>query len=107
MLKNMSQVWGKTLKKIPEGKLHTWSQVPAAPREESIPQNSKESLPLKIPTVKIPDCIVWLTWEPTMNAPENSNTAAVSTACRSDRAPDPTEVPIAFATSFAPMFQAM
>lgn len=42
-----------------------------------------------------------------MNAPENSNTAAVSTACRSDRAPDPTEVPIAFATSFAPMFQAM
>ena len=50
---------------------------------------------------------VSVTASPAKNAPANSNTAAMMTACFRVSAREPTLVPMAFATSFAPMFQAM
>jgi hypothetical protein len=47
------------------------------------------------------------TWDPKKKAPENSKTAATKTAWRKERAFEPTDVPIALATSLAPIFQAM
>jgi len=55
----------------------------------------------------IPFAIVEVTRFPKTTAPRNSNTAAIIMTCFIVRAPVPTEVPIAFARSFAPMFQAM
>lgn len=87
--------------------IKTCSQVPAAAREERRPAKSRESLARKTEATRMPFCMVLVTWVPMRKAPANSSTAAVSTACRSVSAPDPTDVPIAFATSFAPMFHAM
>jgi len=47
------------------------------------------------------------TFAPTKYAPRNSKIPARMTARLRVRAPDPTDVPMALATSFAPMFQAM
>ena len=47
------------------------------------------------------------TLAPAKYAPENSSTAAIRTARRRVRAPEPTLVAMALATSLAPMFQAM
>ena len=58
-------------------------------------------------TVRIPLRTVLVTASPAKKAPANSKIAAIMTACLRVSARDPTEVPIAFATSFAPMFQAM
>ncbi len=55
----------------------------------------------------IPFAIVVVTLSPKSTAPKNSNTAAIIITCLSVKAPVPTEVPIAFARSFAPIFQAM
>ncbi len=58
-------------------------------------------------TVKIPFLTVFVTASPAKNAPANSNIAAIITACFRVSAREPTEVPMAFATSFAPIFHAM
>ncbi len=50
---------------------------------------------------------VSVTWDPTRTAPANSKTPASTTACFIVSAPEPTDVPMALATSLAPMFQAM
>ena len=49
---------------------------------------------------------VSVTASPAKKAPTNSKIAAMITACLSVRAREPTEVPIALATSLAPMFHA-
>ena len=51
----------------------------------------------------MPFLIVEVTSPPARKAPRNSNTAAIITACFKVRALLPTEVPIAFATSLAPI----
>ena len=56
---------------------------------------------------KIPFLTVSVTASPAKKAPQNSNTAAITTACLNVRAREPTEVPIALATSLAPMFHDM
>ena len=58
-------------------------------------------------TTRIPFRTVSVTASPAKKAPQNSKTAAIMTACFRVRALEPTDVPIALATSFAPMFQAM
>ena len=55
----------------------------------------------------IPLRIVFVTSPPASTAPENSNTAAMISACLIVMAREPTEVAIALATSLAPMPQAM
>ena len=49
--------------------------------------------------------IVFVTCPPARNAPANSKMAAIIIACLTLIAPDPTDVPIAFATSLAPIPQ--
>ena len=56
---------------------------------------------------RIPFLTVSVTASPAKKAPQNSNTAAIITACLNVKALEPTEVPIALATSLAPMFHAM
>ena len=51
--------------------------------------------------------MVEVTSPPARNAPRNSKIAAMITACLRVIALLPTEVPIAFATSFAPIPQAI
>ena len=51
--------------------------------------------------------MVEVTVPPATNAPANSKIAAMMIACVTVMAPDPTEVPMALATSFAPMPQVM
>ena len=51
----------------------------------------------------MPFLIVEVTSPPARKAPRNSNIAAIITACLRVRALLPTEVPIAFATSLAPI----
>ena len=51
----------------------------------------------------IPFRIVDVTSPPAKKAPRNSKMAAIITACLSVRALEPTDVPMALATSFAPM----
>ena len=58
-------------------------------------------------TLRMPFRTVSVTASPAKKAPANSNTAAMITACLRVKAREPTDVPMAFATSFAPMFQAM
>ena len=55
----------------------------------------------------IPFLIVLVTLTPAIKAPENSKTAAMIIAYLMLIAPDPTDVPIALATSFAPIPQVM
>ena len=64
----------------------------------------------KYPDVILPMCVLRrldAVLEPTKKAPENSKIAARKTARRKERALEPTEVPIALATSLAPIFQAI
>ena len=58
-------------------------------------------------TERIPLRTVSVTASPAKKAPQNSNIAAIITACFRVKARLPTEVPIAFATSLAPMFHAI
>ncbi len=51
--------------------------------------------------------MVAVTSPPASTAPASSKTAAIITACLNVRDLEPTEVPIALATSFAPIPQAM
>lgn len=63
---------------------------------------SVEKLPSKHFWLAMPLRIVFTTWPPMNMAPVNSKTAASMTAFLMVRAPEPTEVAKAFATSFAP-----
>ncbi len=55
----------------------------------------------------IPFLIVWVTWEPRKVAPTTFRIPAINTAWRMVIAFAPTEEAIEFATSLAPIFQAM
>ncbi len=55
----------------------------------------------------IPLRMVLVTVPPAMKAPANSKMAAIRIACLTVMAPEPTEVPMALATSLAPMPQVM
>ncbi len=68
---------------------------------------AKLSVTVSKSTERMPFRTVSVTASPAKNAPANSNMAAMITACLSVRALDPTDVPIALATSLAPMFHAM
>ncbi len=68
---------------------------------------AKTSVTVSKSTTRIPFLTVSVTASPAKKAPANSKIAATITACFSVRALDPTDVPIAFATSFAPIFHAM
>ena len=58
-------------------------------------------------TDRMPFLTVSVTASPAKNAPQNSKIAAIITACFRVKALEPTDVPIALATSFAPIFHAM
>ena len=81
----------------------TISQVPAAVSEASIPNFSVSSDAVVMAGSRIPPRIVFVTCPPTSHAPRNSKMAATITACTSVNAREPTDVPMAFATSFAPI----
>jgi len=55
----------------------------------------------------MPLLIVSVTWPPARYAPQNSKTIATTIACLMVSAREPTEVPMALATSLAPTPQAM
>ena len=81
------------------------NSVPAAASEPNIPYiswsrstNDTSSIPLRTVSVTCP---------PAKNAPANSKIAATRIAPQTVRAPDPTLVPIALATSLAPIAQAI
>ena len=83
------------------------SQIAAAKRQQVIPTAMIiGSLPTAW-TSTIPLRIVLVTDPPTSIAPPNSKIAATMMAFRRVSAPEPTDVPIALATSFAPIVQAM
>lgn len=110
MLKNRTRDQIKAQERMGEefrARAQTCNQVPAAAREDRRPAKSRVLFSWNTLAMMIPFCIVLVTCVPISRAPENSSTAAVSTAWRMVRAPEPTEVPIALATSLAPMFQAM
>ena len=79
------------------------SQVPAASRADIIPKTNRSGLPSNNNGSRIPFRTVDVTSPPAKNAPENSNIHAIKIAVLNVIAPDPTEVPIALATSFAPI----
>ena len=82
----------------------TTNHIPAANRDESIPKISNSGLSSK-PALSISIMlllIVEVTSPPASQAPVNSKTIAIIMACLIVIARAPTEVPIAFATSFAP-----
>ena len=79
------------------------SHKPAAKSEESMPIINIFTSSLYIEGSTIPFLIVEVTSPPAKYAPKNSNIAAIITACLRVIALLPTEVPIALATSFAPI----
>ena len=83
------------------------NHVPAARRAESIPIINISSLPVYRLGSTIPFLIVDVTSPPARYAPRNSNMAAIKTACFKVIALLPTDVPIALATSLAPIPNAM
>ena len=88
-------------------KLASISQVPAAKSAESIPNTKRSGLSANTPESTMPLRMVEVTSPPAKYAPANSNTMAIKMACLIVRALEPTEVPIALATSFAPTPQAI
>ena len=83
------------------------SQVAAAKSEASIPYTSNSGLDTNDPESRMPFRTVAVTSPPARTAPANSNIIAITTACLNVIAPEPTDVPIAFATSLAPIPQAI
>ena len=83
------------------------SQVPAAHNAESIPIINIFSFPTYRLGSTIPFLIVEVTSPPAKYAPRNSKTAAIKIACLKVIALLPTEVPMALATSLAPIPKAM
>ena len=83
------------------------SHVAAAKSEASIPYTNNSGLDENAPASRIPFLTVAVTSPPAKTAPANSKITAMMTACLNVIAPEPTEVPMAFATSFAPIPQAI
>ncbi len=86
--------------------LATINQVPAASSAASMPR-TRISGDGTTEASMIPLRMVLVTWPPARKAPENSKIAAMMIALRTVMAPDPTEVPMALATSLAPTPQVM
>ena len=85
----------------------TISSVPAEASAASIPYRTSSGFCSTRTASSIPLRTVLVTWPPARKAPVNSSRPATRTAPVMVSAPDPTLVPIAFATSFAPIAQAM
>ena len=83
------------------------SQTAAARRADSMPMTSRLGSFSSASASMMPLRIVDVTSPPARNAPRNSNTPAITMATPTVMAPEPTDVPIEFATSFAPIAQAM
>ena len=84
----------------------TVNHMAAANRAESMPYSRMLASPIA-PESIIPLRIVEVTSPPARKAPRNSKIAAIMIACLTVIALEPTDVAIAFATSLAPMPQAM
>ena len=83
------------------------SQIAAASNADNIPQTRISGFPkIGVGSIML-FLIVFVTCPPARKAPVNSKIAAIIMACFTLIAPDPTDVPIAFATSFAPIPQVM
>ncbi len=85
----------------------TINQTPAASNDASMPNTSSSGLPASRSASMMPLRMVAVTWPPASTAPRNSNIAAMTTAWRRLNAREPTDVPMALATSLAPIPQAM
>ena len=83
------------------------SHVPAAINAESMPITNIFSFPIYRSGSTIPLRIVEVTSPPARYAPINSNMAAINIACLNVIALLPTDVPIALATSLAPIPKAI
>ncbi len=83
------------------------SQTPAASRLASMPYTRISGESRMDAGSMMPLRMVFVTWPPARNAPANSKIAAMTIAWRTVMAPDPTDVPIALATSLAPIPQVM
>jgi hypothetical protein len=84
-----------------------FSQSAAAIRQQVIPMAITMGSPPSASISTMPLRMVFVTVPPASMAPPNSKIAATIIAPRRVSAPEPTEVPMALATSLAPMFQAM
>ena len=83
-----------------------FTQTPAESREANIPSiNLSGSAASKLGST-IPLLIVLVTYPPASAAPRVFAMIDMTTACLSVMAPEPTEVPIAFARSLAPILAA-
>ena len=85
----------------------TSSHVPAASNAASMPYTNSCGSSCNSSGSIMPLRIVLVTSPPANQAPRNSKTTAIKIACLMVIAFDPTEVPIALATSFAPTPQAI
>ena len=85
----------------------TISQIPAASSAANMPKTNISGFSEMGAGSMIPLRIVLVTCPPARKAPANSNRAAITIAWRAVIAPEPTEVPMALATSFAPIPQVM
>ena len=83
------------------------SHVAAASSADSMPNTSNSGVSVSTAGSMIPLRFVEVTSPPARYTPANSKIAAMMMACFNVRALEPTEVPMAFATSFAPIPQAM
>src|SRR5699024_9104721 len=83
------------------------SQTAVPRRVESMPYTSKCGVFSSTLLSTMPDLTVWVTSPPAKYAPKNSKIMATIMACLIVNTPEPTEVPMALATSLAPMPQAI
>ena len=85
----------------------TVSQAAAARSADNMPMTSTSGSCWRDSASMMPLRIVEVTSPPARNAPRNSKTPAIRMAPPTVRAPAPTDVPIEFATSLAPIAHAM
>ena len=83
------------------------NHIPAANRDEIIPSTRYSGIAEKYSGSIIPLRMVEVTSPPAKYAPANSKIMAITIACFIVNALEPTDVPIALATSFAPIPQAI
>src|SRR5690606_18529531 len=82
-------------------------QHPAARGADSMPETSRCGVSVMGAGSTMPLRMVAVTSPPARYAPRNSNIMAITIACRMVKAREPTEVPMALATSLAPIPQAI
>ena len=85
----------------------TSRNVPAPTSDASMPMTNRSGWAATTSGLIKPPLMVWVTSPPASQAPRNSKMPAMMTACQMVTAPEPTDVPMALATSLAPMPQAM